>query len=141
MKIQESFSIIQELFYNNIFITIQEPFLINARALSRERLLSFFLLIILLLFISVYCSYLLMFISVYAYICSICLYIEIYRSSGGGQSSFISPSLMRPAFLNGTANSGVRMAGRIKEIRMRPIQSMAVMPAFVPAATSATQPA
>ena len=135
MKIQDSFKIIQELFYNNIFITIQEPFLINARALSRERLLPFFLLIILLLFISVY-----------VYICSICLYrnivyIEIYRSSGGGQSSFISPSLMRPAFLNGTANSGVRMAGRIKEIRMRPIQSMAVMPAFVPAAISATQPA
>ena len=61
--------IIQELFYNNIFITIQEPFLINARALSRERLLSFFLLIILLLFISIYCSYLFILISVqYVYI-------------------------------------------------------------------------
>ena len=55
--------------------------------------------------------------------------------------SFMSPSLIQPAFLNGIAIRGVRTAGRTKEISTSPTQSTAVMAALVPAATSATHPA
>ena len=60
--------------------------------------------------------------------------------SASDQSSFISPSLIIPALRKGIAMMGVRTAGRTMQIRISPIQSIPVMPAFVPAAISLIQP-
>ena len=54
--------------------------------------------------------------------------------------SFKSPSLTQPSFLQPALISGARMAGRTKQMRISPSQSMPVMASFAPLATSATQP-
>ena len=56
------------------------------------------------------------------------------------RSSFKSFSLIQPHWRRTWQNTGLSTAGRIKQIRIRPSQSKAVMAPFVPAAMSATQP-
>ena len=62
------------------------------------------------------------------------VFSEIYRSS------FRSSSLIQPFFRMISQKTQDSTAGRTKLMRTRPTQSMAVMAAFVPAATSLTQP-
>ena len=58
----------------------------------------------------------------------------------GDQFSVRSPSLTHPALRQKWLISGARIAGRMKEIRKSPIQSMAVMALMAPEATSLVQP-
>ena len=64
----------------------------------------------------------------------------IERMSGRRVCIFRSFSLIQPIFLRISPKDQVKTAGKIKQISTSPIQSMAVMAVFVPAATSATQP-
>ena len=54
--------------------------------------------------------------------------------------SFRSPSLIQPHLRRKKANSSVSTAGRTKQIRMSPTQSIGRIAAFVPAAMSLSQP-
>ena len=54
--------------------------------------------------------------------------------------SFRSFYLIQPIFLSTRPKTQVKTAGRMKQIITKPIQSMAVMAALVPSATSLTQP-
>ena len=56
------------------------------------------------------------------------------------KSNFKSFSLIHPFFRRGMAMSQDNTAGRTKQISTRPIQSIAVMAVFVPAAISFTHP-
>ena len=56
------------------------------------------------------------------------------------KSNFRSFSLIRPFLRIGYAMMGVSTAGSTKQISKSPIQSMDVMPAFVPATISFSQP-
>ena len=51
-----------------------------------------------------------------------------------------SPSLTQPSLRQPALISGARIAGSTKLMSMRPAQSMPVIPALAPDATSATQP-
>lgn len=62
------------------------------------------------------------------------------RSFDDYKSSFKSFSLIQPHFLSTSQNSQLRMAGRIKLIRIRANQSIPVTAAFAPEATSLIQP-
>ena len=54
--------------------------------------------------------------------------------------SFRSPSLIQPHLRRKKANSSVSTAGRTKQIRISPTQSIGRIAAFVPAAMSFSQP-
>ena len=54
--------------------------------------------------------------------------------------SFRSPSLIHPSFFSAVQKRQLRNAGRTKQIRISPIQSMAVIAVLVPVAISLTQP-
>ena len=55
-------------------------------------------------------------------------------------SSFKSFSLIQPHLRKTRQNAQLKMAGRMKQISAKPIQSMTVMAAFAPVATSLIQP-
>ena len=56
------------------------------------------------------------------------------------KSNFRSFSLIQPILLKKRPNPQVSTPGKIKQIRIRPNQSMLVIPVLVPAAISETQP-